>query len=81
MQKTNNLYINSASETESLKKVLPHGAISEIAKKSKKSIYTVSRVINGKSKNKKVVSALHKYLDELAANKKQIKIQVDFLAN
>lgn len=44
---------------------IPHGGISEIAQRSGTSIYTVSRVINGKSRNQKVLAHLNIYLSEL----------------
>lgn len=50
--------------TEKLKNALPYGAINEIAAKCKVNRLTVSNVINGKSKNRKVVSSINEYLLE-----------------
>ena len=64
---------NSNNKAVKLKKALPHGGIKEIAKRSETSIYTVSRVIRGGSKNPKVLKAIAEYLNELA----QAKMQLD----
>jgi hypothetical protein len=58
MQKT---AINSMQ----VKKTLPYGAIKEIAFRSKMSIYTVSRVIKGGSKNPIVLKNLKEYIEEI----------------
>ncbi len=55
----------NAINTNKIKEILPHGSITEIAKKSKKSIYTVSRVINGKSKNKDVLLSIAEYIKDI----------------
>lgn len=55
-----------------LKKALPYGSIKEIAKRSNTSIYTVSRVIKGGSKNPDVIKALTAYLQELAQTNQQL---------
>ena len=48
--------------TAGVKKVLPYGAIKEIANRSKTSIYTVGRVIKGGSKNALVLQTIKDYL-------------------
>ena len=57
---------------EDLKKIMPHGAIKEVAKRSKTSIYTVSRVFRGKSNNVSVIKAIKVYVDEMKATKEAI---------
>lgn len=47
-----------------LKAAMPYGSLSEIAKRSETSIYTVSRVVNGKSNNNKVLKEISLYLKE-----------------
>ena len=48
-----------------IKKTLPYGAIKEIAKRSNVSIFTVSRVLKGGSKNPIVLNVLKNYLKEI----------------
>ncbi len=62
-----------------LKEVLPHGACKEVAKRSKTSIYTVSRVLNGRSNNMNVVNEIRKYVEELRTTKEQINETVEAL--
>ncbi|WP_312340618.1 hypothetical protein [Sphingobacterium sp.] len=56
---------NVVKNIENVKKKLPHGAQKEIAEKSGKTIYTVSRVLCGKSNNKEVLKAIHEYVLEM----------------
>lgn len=58
---------NVALNTAQIKKTLPHGAVKELAKRSKKSIYTVSRVINGRAFNTDVLAELETYIMEIQA--------------
>jgi transcriptional regulator with XRE-family HTH domain len=44
---------------------IQYGGIKDIAERSNTSIYTVSRVLNGKSKNLKVLKEIDTYLKEL----------------
>ncbi len=76
-----NNIIKTSIKTENIKKLLPYGSLSEIARKSNTSIHTVIRVINGKSKNKKATKALSKLIVELAATKEQIENGLESLAN
>lgn len=52
-----------------VKAAIPYGGLSEIATRSNTSVYTVSRVINGKSRNQKVLKEINTYLQELAGIK------------
>lgn len=56
-----------------IKRAIPYGGLTEIAEHSGTSIYTVSRVVNGKSRNRKVLSEIDKYLDELKMTHEGIK--------
>lgn len=60
-----------------LKEILPYGAIKKIAFRSKKSIYTVSRVVNGGSNNNDVLKCITEYLRELNTDKRQLKETVE----
>lgn len=51
-----------------IKSQLPHGAMSEIAKRTKLSIYTISTVLSGKRKSTKeilILNTIADYLTEL----------------
>lgn len=52
---------------------IPHGGIAEICKVSGVSRYTIKRVLDGKSNNKKALAAIAQYIDELASVKKSIE--------
>ena len=67
--------------TNVIKAAIPYGGISEIAAASGTSIFTVSRVINGKSRNKKAMEALATYLSTLKATKETIVTSVDAISN
>ena len=60
--------------TAAVKKTLPYGAIKEIAKRSKTSIYTVGRVIKGGSKNALVLKTMKDYLVEMQKINEEINI-------
>ena len=55
-----------------IKSKILYGGAKEIAEKSGFSTVTVSRVINGKSKNKKVKTAILAYLKEAKATDTEI---------
>ena len=69
MQKSN---IN----TTLVKKNLPHGAVKEIAKRSKRSTMTVYRVINKGVNNPIVLKALRDYIEEIQLVEDQINTLV-----
>lgn len=57
-----------------LKSQLPHGAISEVAKRTKLSIYTISTVLSGKRKSNKealILSTIADYLTELKTKERE----------
>jgi transcriptional regulator with XRE-family HTH domain len=54
-----------AKKQNDVKAAIPYGGLSEIAERSGTSIYTVSRVVNGKSRNRKVLTEISAYLTEL----------------
>lgn len=58
---------------EKIKKLLPHGAQTEIAKRCGKTLYTVNRVLNGASKNVEVIRAINEYLNEYATISEQLE--------
>lgn len=60
-----------------LKEVLPYGSMKKIALRSKKSIYTVSRVVNGGSNNTDVMNSIKDYLQEMNANKKELRAIIE----
>jgi len=65
--------------TNNIKSKIPHGGISEIARTSGKSRYTVQKVIDGKSNNKSVLEALAKYVSEVATAKNIISSNINML--
>lgn len=67
--------------TSKIKEIIPYGGIKEIAEMANCSIYTVSRVINGKSNNKKVTDALTKFLKNLNTKKVDLENTVATLQN
>lgn len=56
---------NTTNNTTKIKEKIPHGGLKIIAKMSGTTIYTVSRVVNGRSENQKVKKAITKYLNKL----------------
>ena len=56
------------NKLDKIKEELPFGAISEIAKRSEVSYQTVTRVLQGKSKNIRVMKAITDYLKEMNDN-------------
>lgn len=58
--------------TAEIKKILPHGSVKEVAKRSKMSIYTVSRVLNGSSNNPFILKEIEAYILEVQATTKRI---------
>lgn len=70
---------NSILQPERLKAVLPRGAIKDIARRSNKTIFTVSRVINGKSRNQDVIKEVSEYLKELKATSDSIDASINTL--
>lgn len=68
-------------KNEAVKKTIPYGGIKEIAKASKTSIYTVSRVVNGRSKNIAVKKAITEYLKNLKATDEELSNSVSSLYN
>lgn len=62
--------------TAAVKKSLPYGAIKEIACRSKTSIYTVSRVLKGGSKNPVVLKNIKSYIEEIQQTNKEINALV-----
>lgn len=64
---------------EGLRKILPYGAIKEVAKRSNTSIYTVSRVLNGGSNNVDVINKLKEYVSEMKNTKEEINNTVQSL--
>ncbi len=63
---------NKTVNKANIKEVIPYGGIKEIAKRSKTSIYTVSRVVNGGSKNLRVKAAITEYLIEVNETGKKL---------
>ena len=70
--------MKSKIETEKIKAMLPHGAITKIAKNSSVSLQTVHCVLNGTSNNIKVMNAIADYLIEF---QKIEKMAIDRLAS
>ncbi len=64
-----------------LRSAIPYGGLSEIAKRSGESQSTVSRVVNGKSRNKKVLCIVQEYLTELQLTHIQIDNSVRAILN
>lgn len=62
--------------TAAVKKMLPYGAIKEIANRSKTSIYTVSRVIKGGSKNAIVLQTMKDYIVEIQKTNEEINLLI-----
>ena len=58
---------NTAINVEGLKKALPHGAIKDIAERSKVSRYTVYSVLKGRGSNPRVLSTLKNYMQEVSS--------------
>lgn len=56
-----------------IKTAILYGGISEIATAAGVSITTASRVVNGRSRNKKVMKALAGYLNDLRVEKETIE--------
>lgn len=63
--------------TAQIKEKIPYGGIKEIAEKANISIYTVSRVLNGKSKNRKVVRAISEYLKEVKNTNQELQSLIE----
>lgn len=61
-----------SANTAQIKEKIPYGGIKEIAAKANVSIFTVSRVISGKSKNVDVLKAMTKYLKELKSTSNEL---------
>lgn len=55
-----------------IKSAIPHGGVTEIAKIAGVTIFTVSRVLSGKSRNNKVLNAIAVYLDGLKSTNNKI---------
>ena len=70
---------NIKNDLGNLRKLLPHGAISEIAKQSNTTIYTVSRVFNGRSKNIKVIRAIGDYVKGIMDKNTEIRTFIDYV--
>ncbi len=66
----------SRINTAGVKKLLPYGAIKEIANRSNRSIFTVSRVLSGGSKNPIVLKTIKDYLEEMQTTSNQINALV-----
>lgn len=62
-----------------IKAAIPYGGIKEIAKRANTSIFTVSRVITGKSKNLRVLNEIKNYLSEIKTTTDEIKGIIDDL--
>ncbi len=60
--------VNNAS----IKNVMPHGSLKEVAAMAGVTIYTVSRVLNGKSNNRKVLKSITDYLSDLKSEKNEL---------
>lgn len=56
-----------------LKEMIPHGGQKEIAKRAETSAITVNRVVNGHSKNPKILKIIKEYLKELAQEKQELQ--------
>lgn len=56
-----------------IKGAIPYGGIKEIAKRSNTSIFTVSRVIAGRSRNLKVLNVIKDYLSEIHSTNETIR--------
>lgn len=67
---------NSNINATIVKKALPYGSIKEIAKRSKKSSMTVSRVLNKGGKNPVVLKNIKDYLEEIQKTNQQINALV-----
>jgi hypothetical protein len=61
-----------SKNTAQIKGKIPYGGVKEIAERAKTSIYTVSRVVNGKSENVKVLRAITQYLKDVKNTKKEL---------
>ncbi len=64
-----------------IKAAIPYGGLKEIAKMSNTSIYTVSRVVNGVSRNLKVIEAITEYLKSLEQTNKNLDDALSTLSN
>lgn len=53
---------------------LPHGAGKKVAEMAGVSIFTVSNVLSGKSKNTKVLTAIRDYLKQIGELKNEISV-------
>jgi len=62
--------------TVGVKKVLPYGAIKEIAKRSNTHITTVSNVLKGVSKSPVVIKTIKEYLEEMNTTSNKINALV-----
>lgn len=58
--------------TTAIKKILPYGAIKELATRSETTPYTASRVINGYSKNPVVLRNLKRMIEEIKTTNSEI---------
>ena len=72
---------NTVKNITTLRKILPHGAIKEISDKSGTTIFTVSRVFNGKSKNIKVIRAISEYIHDLNIHSGEIEAFIKINGN
>lgn len=74
------MYSKMALDTKVLKKALPQGAAKEIASRCRVTTTTVSRVINGKSENAKVLNEIANYLLEQSRAKERVNKMAKKLA-
>ncbi|PQJ11764.1 hypothetical protein CJD36_008190 [Flavipsychrobacter stenotrophus] len=56
-----------------IKASIPYGGFKEIAASANTSVYTVSRVVNGKSRNRKVLAEINNYLAGLRNDKETLQ--------
>lgn len=59
-----------------IKGLLPHGAITEIAKRSGVSYVTLLKVLNGESNNMKALEGITRYVLELKRKKKDLNNRI-----
>lgn len=61
------------NNTTQIKEKIPHGGIKIIAGMAGTTIFTASRVVNGKSENAKVKKAITQYLKQLSKEENDFK--------
>lgn len=70
----------STKTLNAIKENLPYGSIADISRKLKLSKSTVSRVINGKSKNKRVIKLALKIVEKNQQEIQQLEKQLEALS-